>query len=90
MGFVLMRPTQNPNEEIKFVKNVSTKKQEDKKSFTFVGVGDNLYHEARYWYQPYRNGYYDFDSYYEMTNKYTQKADLAYINFETLCIGEEY
>lgn len=90
MGFVLMRPTQNPNEEIKIVKNVSTKKQEDKKSFTFVGVGDNLYHEAMYWYQNYRNGYYDFDSYYEMTNKYTQNAGLAYINFETLCIGELY
>lgn len=90
MGFILTHPTPDSNKETKVVKNVSTKKQEDKKSFTFVGVGDNLYHEAMYWYQNYRNGYYDFDSYYEMTNKYTQNADLAYINFETLCIGESY
>ena len=90
IGFILTHPAPNFKEATKVVKNVSTKKQEDKKSFTFVGVGDNLYHEAMYWYQNYRNGYYDFDSYYEMTNKYTQNADLAYINFETLCIGESY
>ncbi len=90
IGFILTHPVPNSKEATKVVKNVSTKKQEDKKSFTFVGVGDNLYHEAMYWYQNYRNGYYDFDSYYEMTNKYTQNADLAYINFETLCIGESY
>lgn len=90
IGFILTHPAPNLKEATKVVKNVSTKKQEDKKSFTFVGVGDNLYHEAMYWYQNYRNGYYDFDSYYEMTNKYTQNADLAYINFETLCIGESY
>ena len=63
--------------------------KEEKKSFTFVGVGDNLYHNTQYMCQE-QNEYYNFDSYYEMTNKYTQKADLAYINFETLCIGEEY
>lgn len=90
IGFILTHPAPNSKEATTVVKNVSTKKQEDKKSFTFVGVGDNLYHEAMYWYQNYRNGYYDFDSYYEMTNKYTQNADLAYINFETLCIGESY
>lgn len=90
MGFILTHPTPNSKEATKVVKNVSTKKQENKKSFTFVGVGDNLYHGAMYWYPYQRDGYYNFDSYYEMTNKYTQNADLAYINFETLCIGEEY
>ena len=90
MGFILTHPTPNSKEATKVVKNVSSKKQEDKKSFTFVGVGDNLYHGAMYWYPYQRDGYYNFDSYYEMTNKYTQNADLAYINFETLCIGEEY
>lgn len=90
MGFILTHPTPNSKEATKIVKNVSTKKQENKKSFTFVGVGDNLYHGAMYWYPYQRDGYYNFDSYYEMTNKYTQNADLAYINFETLCIGEEY
>ena len=46
MGFILTHPTPDSNKETKVVKNVSTKKQEDKKSFTFVGVGDNLYHGA--------------------------------------------
>lgn len=88
MSFILLHPTQEVKEEK--VVSAKVEKKEDKKSFTFVGVGDNLYHEAMYYYQNERNGYYNFDSYYEMTNKYTQKADLAYINFETLCIGEEY
>ena len=53
MDFILTHPTSNSKEATKVVKNVSTKKQENKKSFTFVGVGDNLYHGAMYWY-PYR------------------------------------
>lgn len=82
MGFILTHPT-SKNQDAKIVE------KEDKKSFTFVGVGDYLYHNTQYMCQE-QNEYYNFDSYYEMTNKYTQKADLAYINFETLCIGEEY
>lgn len=82
MGFILTHPT-SKNQDAKIVK------KEEKKSFTFVGVGDNLYYNTQYMCQE-QNEYYNFDSYYEMTNKYTQKADLAYINFETLCIGEEY
>lgn len=82
MGFILTHPT-SKNQDTKIVK------KEDKKSFTFVGVGDNLYHNTQYMCQE-QNEYYNFDSYYEMTNKYTQNADLAYINFETLCIGESY
>ena len=46
MGFILTHPTPNSKEATKVVKNVSTKKQENKKSFTFVGVGDNLYHRV--------------------------------------------
>ena len=82
MGFILTHPT-SKKQDAKIVE------KEEKKSFTFVGVGDNLYHNIQYMCQE-QNEYYNFDSYYEMTNKYTQKADLAYINFETLCIGEEY
>lgn len=82
MGFILTHPT-SKNQDAKIVE------KEEKKSFTFVGVGDNLYRNTQYMCQE-QNEYYNFDSYYEMTNKYTQKADLAYINFETLCIGEEY
>ena len=87
MTFILTHPaTKNVQPEV--VQKIS--KKEDKKSFTFVGVGDNLYHGAMYYYQDLRNEGFNFDSYYEMTNKYTQNADLAYINFETLCIGKEY
>ena len=88
MGFILTHPkdTQEETNGIQSIKEDTTKN----KSFTFVGVGDNLYHEAMYYYQNERNGFYNFDSYYEMTNKYTQNADLAYINFETLCIGQDY
>ena len=88
MGFILMHPT-NTQIETKVIENKKEGTPKNK-SFTFVGVGDNLYHEAMYYYQNERNGYYNFDSYYEMTNKYTQNADLAYINFETLCIGQDY
>jgi poly-gamma-glutamate synthesis protein (capsule biosynthesis protein) len=56
------------------------------KSFTFVGVGDNLIHGA-IWYGQ-NAGAYDFTSIYENTNSYTQNADLAYINGETICAAE--
>jgi len=56
------------------------------KSFTFVGVGDNLIHGAIWYGQT--PGSYDFTSIYENTNSYTQNADLAYINGETICAAE--
>ena len=55
--------------------------------FSFVGVGDNLIHETVYYY---RDKPYNFDGIYENTKKYTEPADFAYINAETLMIGEEY
>lgn len=73
MTFILTHPaTKNVQTEV--VQKIS--KKEDKKSFTFVGVGDNLYHGAMYYYQDLRNEGFNFDSYYEMTNKYTQNARL--------------
>ena len=56
-------------------------------TFSFVGVGDNLIHGPIYYYaeQPY-----NFDSIYEYTNEYTKKADLAYVNAETIMAGEEF
>lgn len=62
---------------------------EEPKSFTFVGVGDNLYHGALYYRQRMAGNGYNFDSYYDGTRSYTENADLAYINFETLCNGDE-
>ena len=55
-------------------------------SFTFMGVGDNLIHEAIYYYWTDGNNY---DSMYQPIKKYTKDADLAYINYETICAGEE-
>lgn len=59
-------------------------------SFTFVGVGDNLIHGAIYYYQEQAAQGYNFDGLYELTNPYSQTADLAYINAETVCAGEEF
>lgn len=59
-------------------------KEEDKKSFTFVGVGDNLIHGAIYLAYPNHGIGADFSDIFENTNKYTQAADLAYINAETM------
>ncbi|MCF0106078.1 MAG: CapA family protein [Holdemanella sp.] len=67
-----------------------TSDQKGSASFTFVGVGDNLIHQALWGRQEEAGQEFNFDSYYELTNKYTQAADLAFINSETLCAGEEF
>ena len=56
-------------------------------SFSFVGVGDNLIHGAIYWRQNLAGNGFNFDDIYTLTNQYTQAADLAYINGETICAG---
>lgn len=91
MVFIL---TQNPNnnEEIKTKpskenNNVSEKVRSS--SFSFIGVGDNLYHGALSYNQMMAGQGYNFDDYYAQTMDYTKNADLAYINFETLALGEE-
>lgn len=55
-------------------------------SFTFMGVGDNLIHEAIYYYWTDGNNY---DAMYKPIKKYTKETDLSYINYETICAGEE-
>ena len=70
-----------PKKEV--TQNSSVKK--DSSSFSFVGVGDNLIHGA-IWYQPTTlQQPFDFNGIYEYTNQYTQNADLAFINGETIC-----
>lgn len=56
---------------------------------SFLAVGDNLIHGAIYYYNQTGEGTYNFDNIYENTNYLTQAADLAYINFETICAGTE-
>lgn len=63
-------------------------KETGKKSFTFVGVGDNLIHGAIYLAYPNNGIGADFSDLFENTNSYTQKADLAYINAETMMAAE--
>ena len=62
---------------------------EEPKSFTFIGVGDNLYHGALYYRQRMAGNGYNFDTYYDGTREYSENADLAYINMETICNGDE-
>ena len=63
---------------------------EEPKSFTFIGVGDNLYHGALYYRQRMASNGYNFDTYYDGTREYSENADLAYINMETICNGDEH
>lgn len=63
---------------------------EEPKSFTFIGVGDNLYHGALYYRQRMAGNGYNFDTYYDGTRGYSENADLAYINMETICNGDEH
>lgn len=85
MNTVFGRNSANPAQK----ESETTKEEGDRKgtsSFTFMGVGDNLIHEAIYYYWTEGN---NFDSIYEPIQTYTKKADLSYINYETLCAGEE-
>lgn len=78
-------------------KDTETKKETEKTEqkedeiidASFLAVGDNLIHGAIYYYNQTGNGTYSFDNIYENTNYLTQAADLAYINFETICAGTE-
>lgn len=74
-----------PKEEKKAETTQETKKES---SFTFVGVGDNLIHETLYYFQDPASR--DMKPYYQNTKAYTEAADLAYINFETVCAGDEF
>lgn len=59
-------------------------------SLHFVGVGDNLLHDVIFTYFEEDYNSRDFSPIYENTTQYTQNADLAYINFETVCAGDDY
>lgn len=59
-------------------------------SFTFAGVGDNLLHDPIFVYYGQDYGHRDFTPLYELTGSYIQEADLSYINFETVCAGDEF
>jgi poly-gamma-glutamate synthesis protein (capsule biosynthesis protein) len=59
-------------------------------SFTFAGVGDNLLHDPIFVYYEEDNGNREYSSLYANTKERLSAADLTYINFETLCAGDDY
>jgi poly-gamma-glutamate synthesis protein (capsule biosynthesis protein) len=63
---------------------------ENTASFTFTGVGDNLLHDTLFYYHELDYHDRDFTCIYQNTASYSQTADLAYINFETVCAGDAY
>lgn len=89
LGAIGIRTIQKgKNEKETIIKEEQPK--EKTSSFTFMGVGDNLIHGAVYYWQMQAQQGYNFDSIYELTNSYVQQADLAYINQEVICNGEDY
>lgn len=69
-----------------------TNKVEDKEeilSVSMLAVGDNLIHSSIYESHERADGTYNFDDLYSQTKKYTENVDIAYIDQETICAGEE-
>lgn len=88
MSIFLLVGCQSSNEEQQG--NVDKKPvKEDIRDVSFLAVGDNLIHGAIFHYNQQADGSYEFRHIYEPTNKYTRKADIAYINQETICGGTE-
>lgn len=76
----------NTKEDKESENKPSENQRSDASSFSFVGVGDNLIHDA-IWINQQRAGQpFNFEELYSLTNKYTQNADLAFINSETPCV----
>lgn len=68
---------------------------DNRKTVTFVGVGDNLMHDTIY--VPadgragvYGDGVYDFDSFYKNIKDDISKFDLRYINQESIIAGNSF
>ena len=78
---------QSEEQEVVVQKNEETK---GTSSFTFLGVGDNLIHQAIYSQYEAGDTDYDFGQDYALIEPYVKEVDFAYINQETICAGEEY
>ncbi|MCF0245592.1 MAG: CapA family protein [Ileibacterium sp.] len=90
-GMMKTAKTEKAAEEKKTETEAETKPSESKTaSFHFTGVGDNLLHDPIFVYYEEDNQSRDYLPIYEATLPYTQNADLSYINFETLCAGDEF
>jgi poly-gamma-glutamate synthesis protein (capsule biosynthesis protein) len=58
-------------------------------TLTLVAVGDNLFNDPLFQLTG-RNRTYDFDSYYTPVKPIIEKADIAFVNQETLLAGERF
>jgi poly-gamma-glutamate synthesis protein (capsule biosynthesis protein) len=58
-------------------------------TLTIVAVGDNLFNDPLFQLTG-RNRTYDFDSYYALVKPLIEKADIAFVNQETLLAGERF
>lgn len=68
-----------------------TKKEVEEKvlNVSFLAAGDNLIHSSIYDSNKTGDNSYDFNNIYTNTNALTQSVDVAYLNQETICAGEE-
>lgn len=65
----------------------NVKVEKDDQKVSMVAVGDNLMHQ-RLLDVAYQEGHYDFSPYYANIQSFIQKADLAFVNQETILGGE--
>ncbi|MBU5366181.1 CapA family protein [Enterococcus devriesei] len=69
--------------------SVSETKADPTVKINFSAVGDNLIHDFIYDHLRNSDGTYRFDELYQPTKYLNQDRDIAYINLETICAGEE-
>lgn len=90
-GYQIYSQPEKRDEEITGLNQTKKKEVEPKtSSFTFAGVGDNLIHDAIYLEYLNGNTNFDFNQDYALMKQYIEPVDLAYINQETVCAGEEF
>jgi poly-gamma-glutamate synthesis protein (capsule biosynthesis protein) len=63
--------------------------EQEPRRLTMVAVGDNLFHEPILSYF-YREGRYNFEPLYEFIKPYIEKADIAFVNQETVLGTSDY
>lgn len=89
MALLLLSACTSTTEKQVEKKKATVNKKDEIVDVNFTAVGDNLIHGAIYYYNNNGDGTYNFTDIYEHTNAYTQAADIAYINQETICGGTE-
>lgn len=70
-------------------KPVKQKQKTQESKVSFVGVGDNLIHDTIYKQAQQSDGSYDFTPMYSNVKKDIEKADISFINQETILGGSE-